>query len=91
MKDKLRKEDGTLTAGRILIAGMSAGALEATIAVTPAETLKTRLIDGNTGMIQGAINIVKKEGPGGLYKGWGATVAKQSSNQGERALMIFTL
>ena len=83
-KEKFRKEDGTLTAGRTLVAGMLSGALEATVAVTPAETLKTRLIDGNTGMLRGAINIVKAEGIGGLYKGWGATVAKQSSNQGLR-------
>jgi len=84
VKNLLRKEDGSLTAVRTLIAGMTAGAIEATVAVTPAETIKTRLIDGNSGMLQGVTQILKKEGIQGLYKGWGPTVAKQSSNVGLR-------
>eukprot|EP00501_MAST-03F_sp_TOSAG23-6_P002530 GSMAST32.ASY1.ANO1.2669.1 assembled CDS len=69
---------------RTLMAGMCAGALEAVFAVTPVETLKTRLIDGNSGIIRGTINIVKREGISGIYKGVGATICKQSSNQGLR-------
>ena len=84
VKNLLRKEDGSLTAGRTLLAGMTAGAIEATVAVTPAETIKTRLIDGNTSMVKGIVQILKKEGIRGLYKGWGPTVAKQSSNVGLR-------
>ena len=84
VKNVLRKEDGSLTAARTLLAGMTAGAIEATVAVTPAETIKTRLIDGNKGLLRGVLDILKKEGIGGLYKGWGPTVAKQSSNVGLR-------
>jgi solute carrier family 25 (mitochondrial citrate transporter), member 1 len=84
VKNLLRKEDGSLTAGRTLLAGMTAGAIEATVAVTPAETIKTRLIDGNNGMVRGMVNIFKNEGIRGFYLGWGPTVAKQSSNVGLR-------
>ena len=84
VKNALRKEDGSITAIRTLLAGMTAGAIEATVAVTPSETIKTRLIDGNTSLLRGVMNIFNTEGIRGLYKGWGPTVAKQSSNVGLR-------
>mmetsp|Transcript_33237 Transcript_33237/g.40789 ORF Transcript_33237/g.40789 Transcript_33237/m.40789 type:complete len:270 (+) Transcript_33237:270-1079(+) len=87
---KLRHADGTSTPLTNLIAGTIAGAVEATLAVTPIETVKTKLIDGNKSFVQGFIGIYKAEGIRGLYQGWGATVGKQASNQGLR-FMAFTL
>ena len=84
VKNLLRRDDGTLTPARTLLAGMIAGAAEAIVVATPAETIKTRLIDGNSGMLRGVMNIVKKEGVRGLYLGALPTVAKQSSNVGLR-------
>ena len=84
LKEKLSDENGKITPVRTLAAGMAAGAVEATLAVTPYETLKTRLIDMNKGLVRGTVDIVRKEGLGGVYKGWAPTVAKQSSNQGLR-------
>lgn len=67
-----------------LAAGMSAGAMEAVVAVTPIETIKTRLIDSNSGVISGTRKILATEGLRGLYKGVTATIMKQASNQGLR-------
>lgn len=64
--------------------GIVAGVVEATVAVTPQETIKTKLIDSNAGFVRGTIGIVKREGFKGIYQGWGATALKQSSNQGLR-------
>ena len=38
----------------------------------------------NSGLWAGTKEIIKKEGFGGIYKGWAPTVAKQASNQGLR-------
>lgn len=84
IQDKLRLPGGEITPSRTLLAGMVAGAVESTLVVVPVETLKTRLIHGNEGMLRGAMNIIKKEGPGGVYRGWAATTVKQASNQGLR-------
>lgn len=80
----LRREDGSTTPLRTLAAGTVAGAAEAVIAVTPIETLKTKLIHSNKGFATGTMHILKTEGIGGIYKGALATVGKQSSNQGLR-------
>ncbi|KAJ0412778.1 hypothetical protein ATCC90586_002408 [Pythium insidiosum] len=74
---------------RNLAAGMLAGAIEATVATTPIETLKTKLISANAGVWQGTKMILANEGIRGLYQGLFATVLKQSSNQGLR-FMWFT-
>jgi len=71
-----------------LVAGTLAGITEAVLAVTPMETLKTRLIDGNKPFIQGTIDIIKKEGLPGVYKGVTATALKQGSNQGLRFMFF---
>uniref|UniRef100_A0A7S2W568 Uncharacterized protein n=1 Tax=Mucochytrium quahogii TaxID=96639 RepID=A0A7S2W568_9STRA len=84
IQGKLQKPDGTSSPLRNLAAGMMAGCVEAIFAVTPIETVKTKLIDGNQGFVRGFINIVKTEGIGGVYKGVVATAGKQSSNQGLR-------
>lgn len=55
--------------------------LEAIFAVTPIETVKTKAIQTNAPFMQGVKNILKAEGPAGLYQGVWATIAKQGSNQ----------
>lgn len=88
VSDLIRPADGNMTPLRNLGAGMVAGALEAVVAVAPIETVKTKLIDGNKSFSQGFVEILKKEGPGGFYKGVFATVGKQSSNQGLRFMFF---
>ena len=80
----LKDEEGKLSTLRALSAGLLAGASEAILIVTPMETLKVRLIDGNQGLLRGTMDIVKAEGFGGIYKGVAATTMKQASNQGIR-------
>jgi solute carrier family 25 citrate transporter 1 len=80
----LKNEQGKLSSMRTLAAGLMAGASEAILIVTPMETLKVRLIDGNKGLLKGTMDIVRAEGLGGIYKGVTPTVLKQSSNQGIR-------
>jgi len=77
-----------------LLAGMTAGLIEAVIVVTPFEVVKTRL-QGQRGRITGAAakklkyrgpahavyRIVRKEGLKGLWKGATPTMLRQSSNQ----------
>jgi len=84
ISQRLKSPDGTTTPLRNLVAGTIAGAAEATVAVTPIETVKTKLIDGNKSFLQGFLEIYRAEGIRGIYQGWGATVMKQGSNQGLR-------
>ncbi|OQR97791.1 tricarboxylate transporter [Achlya hypogyna] len=84
LKRQFASKDGTTNALGNLGAGMLAGAIEATVATTPIETVKTKLIDANAGMIQGVRRIIAQEGIGGLYQGLTATIMKQASNQGLR-------
>ena len=70
---------------------MSAGACEAALAVTPSETVKTKLIDDArrakprfTGTLNGVSLIVREEGVAGIYRGLGPTIAKQSANSAVR-------
>ena len=80
--------DGKLGAWQTLGSGMCAGAMEASLVVTPIETVKTKLIDGNKTFVQGLSQIIKAEGVGGLYKGLAATIGKQASNQGIRFMIM---
>jgi len=73
-----------------MIGGSMGGACEAIVAVTPMETIKTKLIhDQNSpegqrkykGLVHGVSTIVKQEGFGGIYQGLTATIIKQSTNQ----------
>lgn len=75
--------------------GLSAGAVEATLIVTPMETFKVRLIHDKfmpqqqyRNLFHGISTIVRKEGFLACYKGFLATVLKQSSNQGVRFLVF---
>jgi len=77
-----------------LLAGLTAGFIEALVVVTPFEVVKTRL-QGQKGRITGVaakklkykgpahavVRIVRKEGLRGLWKGATPTVVRQSSNQ----------
>eukprot|EP00633_Aureoumbra_lagunensis_P003262 CAMPEP_0197299000 /NCGR_PEP_ID=MMETSP0890-20130614/44980_1 /TAXON_ID=44058 ORGANISM="Aureoumbra lagunensis, Strain CCMP1510" /NCGR_SAMPLE_ID=MMETSP0890 /ASSEMBLY_ACC=CAM_ASM_000533 /LENGTH=186 /DNA_ID=CAMNT_0042777091 /DNA_START=290 /DNA_END=850 /DNA_ORIENTATION=- len=69
-------------------AGVCAGVCEATFAVTPQETIKTKLINMNKGMIDGISHIIKTEGIAGLYNGLYSTCLKQAGNQGCRFLFM---
>lgn len=67
---------GKLTGPRSLLAGLGAGVFEAIFAVTPSETIKTKLVDDAhrdqpkyRGLVHGTKEIVKSEGIGGIYRG----------------------
>jgi solute carrier family 25 citrate transporter 1 len=75
-KNRLADENGKISPGRSLIAGMGAGAVEALLAVTPSETIKTKLIDDAKspnprfkGLMHGTVTIVREEGIRGVYRG----------------------
>lgn len=87
-KRLLADENGKLTAGKQFLAGVGAGIVEAVFAVTPMETIKTKLIQTNQPMISGIKTILKESGIGGLYQGLMATIMKQASNQGLRFMFF---
>jgi solute carrier family 25 citrate transporter 1 len=76
--------------------GLFAGAMESTFVVTPQETLKTKLVHDMLqekpkyrSLFHGISEIIKSQGLGGIYKGYSATLIKQSSNQGVR-FVVYT-
>ena len=83
-KKLLRKEDGSLGSARQFLAGVGAGVTEAILAVTPMETVKTKLIQTNSNLVSGVRAILADSGVAGLYQGLSATILKQSTNQGFR-------
>jgi solute carrier family 25 citrate transporter 1 len=87
----LRDENGKLSVGANILCGVVAGTSEAMFAVTPIETLKSRVIDdrrlGNnrySGSMDAIRKIVAADGLGGLYRGLVPTIAKQATNQAVR-------
>eukprot|EP00750_Incisomonas_marina_P033387 INCI9833.1.p1 GENE.INCI9833.1~~INCI9833.1.p1 ORF type:complete len:288 (-),score=46.92 INCI9833.1:122-985(-) len=80
----LQDENKKMGSLESVMAGVVAGSLEAVLAVTPLETLKTRLINNNLPFVSGTADILRKEGLGGIYKGVVPTIAKQSLNQASR-------
>merc|ERR1719375_2534599 len=89
--DQLKDEKGDVTIPKRMFAGACGGISEAIFAVTPIETLKTRVTDdmrrgtGNySGSFDALVKIVKSEGPGGLYLGLVPTIGKQATNQAVR-------
>jgi len=86
-KNVFADANGNISRMGIFGAGLMAGASEAVLVVTPLETLKTRLINANKPFISGTINLLKTEGPSGIYKGVIPTICKQSMNQGTRFLV----
>merc|ERR1712150_13894 len=82
---------GKLSPLMTTLCGLGAGITEAVCAVTPVETLKTRITDDqrrgtgnykNTG--DALIKILKSEGPIGIYRGAFPTILKQGTNQAVR-------
>jgi len=91
MSNALKDDQGKLTIPKRMLAGAFGGVSEALLAVTPIETLKTRVTDdmrrgtGNyTGSFDALVKIIKREGPMGLYMGLVPTIAKQATNQAVR-------
>src|SRR6185312_1690983 len=88
----LKDKDGKLSPQNTMLSGLGAGFAEAIFAVTPMETVKTKMIhDQNRkegprykGLIHGVGQIIKEEGIGGVYKGLLPTMAKQGANQAVR-------
>ena len=89
-KQLLADDKGKLTPAKQFLAGVGAGTLEAILAVTPLETIKTKLIEMDMKLIPGVRAIVAAEGLGGLYQGVFATILKQGSNQGLRFMFYNT-
>ncbi|TPX67689.1 hypothetical protein SpCBS45565_g03553 [Spizellomyces sp. 'palustris'] len=90
-KKMLADENGKVAGQRMMLAGLGAGVTEAVIAVTPTETIKTKLIhDQNQpnpryrGLIHGTREIIRSEGIGGIYRGMTAVVARQGANSAVR-------
>lgn len=70
-----------------MLAGLGAGMMEAIIAVTPSETIKTKMIEDSkraqprfNGMVDGVRQIVREEGWRGVYRGVGPVVSLQVAN-----------
>ena len=87
LRNNLQDESGKVSTARTLLAGMGAGVAEAIVAVTPMDTIKTKLIHDQLsrapserrykGFAHGVRSIVAQEGLGGIYKGLTATILKQ--------------
>lgn len=87
----MQDDKGKVSVPGRMFAGACGGVSEAILAVTPIETLKTRVTDdirrgtGNyTGSVDAMMKILKSEGPMGLYMGLVPTIAKQATNQAVR-------
>mmetsp|Transcript_82676 Transcript_82676/g.143608 ORF Transcript_82676/g.143608 Transcript_82676/m.143608 type:complete len:295 (-) Transcript_82676:165-1049(-) len=85
------EKTGKLSPLMTTLCGLGAGITEAVCAVTPVETLKTRVTDDQrrgTGNYKGTsdalVKIFKSEGPMGLYRGAFPTILKQGTNQAVR-------
>ena len=90
-KKSLVDKDGKLTAPRSLLAGLGAGTTEAIIAVTPSETIKTKLIDDAKssnprfkGLADGTGTIIREQGIRGIYSGLFPVIMRQAANSAVR-------
>jgi len=86
-----KDKDGNISMVSRMFAGACGGVSEAVLAVTPMETLKTRVTDdvrlgtkNYSGSLDACVKILKREGPLGLYRGVVPTIAKQATNQAVR-------
>ena len=84
-------ETGTLSPLRNLLAGISAGIVASTFAVTPTERIKTALIDDARserrfkGPINATLTLIKEDGlVRALYRGYVTTTMKQASTTAVR-------
>ncbi|PWN50203.1 mitochondrial carrier [Violaceomyces palustris] len=91
-KSILKDDQGKLSGPRSLLAGLGAGMMEAIFAVTPSETIKTKLIDDGkrqvrkypSGLIPGTAAIVREEGIRGIYRGLFPVMMRQGANSAVR-------
>ena len=97
-KNKLSDSQGKISAPRSLLAGLGAGMTEAIFAVTPSETIKTKLIDDAKrpnpqyrGLIHGTSCIIKQEGISGIYRGLFPVMMRQGANSAVRFTTYATL
>lgn len=97
-KQKLGDSQGKVSAPRSLLAGLGAGMMEAIFAVTPSETIKTKLIDDAKrpdpqyrGLIHGTGSIVRQEGILGIYRGLFPVMMRQGANSAIRFTTYATL
>ena len=77
LSQSFQDDQGKLTIPKRMLAGACGGVSEAILAVTPIETLKTRVTDdvrrgtkNYTGSFDAVMKILKSEGPAGLYMGF---------------------
>ncbi|KAF8809852.1 citrate transporter [Phlegmacium glaucopus] len=97
-KQKLADSEGKVSAPRSLLAGLGAGMMEAIFAVTPSETIKTKLIDDAKrpnpqyrGLIHGTASIIRQEGIFGIYRGLFPVMMRQGANSAVRFTTYATL
>ncbi|KAF8734638.1 hypothetical protein AX14_003271 [Amanita brunnescens Koide BX004] len=97
-KQMLADPQGKVSAPRSLLAGLGAGMTEAIIAVTPSETIKTKLIGDAKrpdpryrGLIHGTTCIVREEGIRGIYRGLFPVMMRQGANSAVRFTTYSTL
>lgn len=97
-KSLLADKEGKVSPPRSLLAGLGAGMTEAIIAVTPSETIKTKLIDDAKrpnpqyrGLLHGTVSIVKQEGILGIYRGLFPVMMRQGANSAVRFTTYTTL
>ncbi|KAI0728803.1 mitochondrial tricarboxylate transporter [Fomitopsis betulina] len=97
-KHMLADAEGKVSAPRSLVAGLGAGMMEAIFAVTPSETIKTKLIDDAKrpdpryrGLIHGTVSIIREEGIGGVYRGLFPVMMRQGANSAVRFTTYTTL
>lgn len=97
-KEWLRDENGKLSFFGSLGAGLFAGVSESVFAVTPMETIKTKLIH-DAGMakpryknsLHGIRTMIMEDGIMGIYKGLAPTTTKQGANQMVRFTLMDTI
>ncbi|KAF8064272.1 mitochondrial tricarboxylate transporter [Lyophyllum atratum] len=97
-KQMLADPQGKVSAPRSLLAGLGAGMTEAIFAVTPSETIKTKLIDDSKrpnpqyrGLIHGTATIIRQEGLSGIYRGLFPVMMRQGANSAVRFTTYSTL
>ncbi len=81
-----RDEKGKISLPANMFCGFVAGTSEAILAVTPIETLKSRMVDDmrlGTNKYSGSVDAIRKivaaDGLGGLYRGVAPTIMKQGA------------
>ncbi|GMM29548.1 Ctp1 protein [Martiniozyma asiatica (nom. inval.)] len=91
IKRLLSDSDGKLSGPRGVLAGLGAGLLESVLAVTPAESIKTAMIDDKQSAkpkyqdgFKGTIRLVNNLGIKGLYKGLLPVAMRQGANSAVR-------